>query len=116
MPAIFAEVYPRELIDWIENDAGAFSEPDAKLLKELEAKHDIPAELIMKLLDVELSQVGASKRRGVLKQLESVLNLDWEEFEVVSGRHHELRKDSNLYAETLEALQEEYEATVGLNL
>lgn len=116
MPAIFAEVYPNESIDWIENDAGAFSEPDAKLLKELEAKHDIPAELIMKLLDVELSQVGASKRRGVLKQLESVLNLDWEKFEVVSNRHHELRKDSNLYAETLEALQKEYEETVGLNL
>ena len=60
--------------------------------------------------------MGTSKRRGVLKQLESVLNLDWEEFAVVSDRHHELRKDSNLYAETLAALQEEYEETVGLQL
>ena len=44
----------------------------------------------MKLLDVELAQVGASKRRGVLKQLESVLALDWEEFDVVSEFHDQL--------------------------
>ena len=60
--------------------------------------------------------MGAAKRRGVLKQLESVLNLDWEQFEVVNERHQELRKGSSLYAETLEDLQQEYEATVGLDL
>ena len=52
---------PRESIDWVENDAGSFTEPDAKLLKELEIKHGVPMELVIKLLEVETAQVGSPK-------------------------------------------------------
>ena len=116
MPAIYAEVYPDDPIDWIENDAGAFSEPDVVLLRELEAKHNVPAELIMKLLEVELSQIGASKRRGVLQQLDSMLAMDWEGFDIVNERIQKRRKISNLYDKTLERIQQEYKETVGMDI
>ena len=116
MPAIFKKVYPDEAIDWIENDAGAFSEPDMKLLKELEEKHNTPAELIMKLLEVELSKIGANKRHGIFQKLDSILEQDWDTFEVASKRHESFRKAGNSYDATLEQLQQEYTETTEVNI
>lgn len=116
LPSIFSEVYPDEQIEWIENDAGAFSEPDTKILQQLQEKHNIPAELVMKLLEVELAQVGASRRRGVVNKLETVLKLDWDDFATASKRHESFRKNTNLYAATIQKLQQEYDETVAFKI
>lgn len=116
MPAIFAEVYPDEHIEWVENDAGVFTEPDAELLKKLEQKHNVPAELIMKLLEVETAQAGLGKRKGILDELEKVLKLDWDEFEAIKARSDEQKRTSNTYDDKLEQLQKEYEALAGEKL
>ena len=76
LPAIYKEVYGADL-DWVENDAGAFTKPDADLLKELENEYEVPAELIMKLIELELSMEGLSVRRGLLRKMESLLEQDW---------------------------------------
>lgn len=77
LPKIYAEVYPDNHIDWIKNDAGAFTAPDAAILSALEIEHGVPAELIMKLIDTELSYSGLSRRKGILDQLQKVLEQDW---------------------------------------
>lgn len=86
LPRIYSEVYADD-IEWIENDAGAFTEPDAKLLKELGVKHGVPAELIMKLIEVEISVSGLGKRQGIMRKLESVLKMDWESLEQINKRN-----------------------------
>lgn len=86
LPRIYAEVYEEE-IEWVENDAGAFTEPDAVLLKELGDKHGVPAELIMKLLEIEISVSGLGKRKGIMQKLESIIKMDWESLEEINKRN-----------------------------
>jgi len=109
LPRIYSEVYDTE-IEWIENDAGAFTEPDAKLLNELGMKYGIQAELIMKLIEVELSVSGLGKRKGVLQKLESVLKKDWESLEIINIRNTESSKH-DLWKDKLKELQDEYSET-----
>ena len=63
LPAIYREVFGTDL-DWIENDAGAFTKPDADLLEKLGADYGVPGILVQKLLDLEVSLDGLAKRRG----------------------------------------------------
>ncbi len=106
LPKIYSEVYGNE-VEWIENDAGAFTEPDAKLLNKLGDKHNIPAELIMKLIEVELSVSGLGQRKGVLKKLGSVLKKDWESLEEINLRNIESEKN-NLWKDKLEKLKKQH--------
>ncbi len=106
LPRIYSEVYDTD-IEWIENDAGAFTEPDAKLLNSLGNKHNIPAELIMKMIEVELSVSGLGKRKGILQKLETVLNKDWETLEEINIRNIKSTQN-NSWKEKLDQLKEEY--------
>ncbi len=108
LPRIYSEVYGEENnIEWIENDAGAFTEPDAKLLDELGLKYNIPAELIMKLIEVELSVNGLGKRKGVLQKLETVLKKDWESLDEINKRNIETAKH-DLWKDKIEDLKNQY--------
>lgn len=89
LPRIFSEVYPDEQIDWVKNDAGAFTQPDAELLAELERTKGVPAALVMRLIDSELSFSGLSRRKGILDDLQRVLEQDWGELEEALSRHAE---------------------------
>jgi DNA sulfur modification protein DndC len=108
LPKIYADVYGKS-IEWINNDAGAFTELDASILQKLEAKHSIPSELIMKLVEVELSMSGLSKRTGILNNLENVLSKDWGSLEQINERNKSLLKH-NVWKEKLNTLKEEYES------
>ena len=108
VPAIYAKVYPNDEIEWPENDAGAFTAPDAQLLNELGGKYGVPAELIMKLIEVELSLTGLSKRTGILERLDAVFNQDWGTLEEINKRKLSLRNE-NYYGEKLRELRESYE-------
>ena len=105
LPKIYEKIN-NEPIDWIENDAGAFTEHDTKLLRELSKEHGVPAELIMKLLEVELAVSGLGNRRGILKKLETVLNKDWDSLEVIQARNNK-NDDYDLWKEKLTELQVE---------
>ncbi|WP_422462996.1 MULTISPECIES: DNA phosphorothioation system sulfurtransferase DndC [unclassified Endozoicomonas] len=107
LPAIYKEVYGEDL-DWVENDAGAFTKPDADLLKELETDYEVPAELIMKLIELELSMEGLSVRRGLLRKMETLLEQDWD-----ADSSHEYRIKSveqlDSYEKEMKELREKYE-------
>ena len=114
LPRIYAEVYPDSDIEWVENDAGAFTEPDAKLLEELGRPEGIPAEMIMKLIEVELSTTGLAKRRGIIGRLESVLKKDWDSLEEVKERSDEDHAKISTWDEELENLQTRHSADFSL--
>jgi DNA sulfur modification protein DndC len=107
LPNIYAEVYDDD-VEWIENDAGAFTEPDAELLKELGSRHGVPAELIMKLIDVELSVSGLGKRKGIMQKLESILKQDWECLTAINARNQP-KVSIGSWREKINELQEQYD-------
>jgi DNA sulfur modification protein DndC len=66
LPKIYREVYGVDL-DWADQDAGAFTQADADLLKELQSEYEVPYELAMKLIELEMSMDGLSRRNGLYK-------------------------------------------------
>lgn len=76
LPKIYREVYGVDL-DWADQDAGAFTQADADLLKELQSEYEVPYELAMKLIELEMSMDGLSRRNGLYKAMGALLNRDW---------------------------------------
>ena len=107
LPAIYLSVYGNE-IDWVENDAGAFTEPDAKLLQEIEAEHGAPAEMLMKLIEIELSMSGLNIRKGILNKIENVLKMDWGSLDEINSRNLTPER-KNVYKDKLDSLKVRYE-------
>lgn len=91
LPAIYRSVYGDDL-DWVENDAGAFTKADNETLEKLSAHYNVPSAMIRKLLEAELHVSGLGKRRGILQQLESILRQDWESLTEVNERNEVLRR------------------------
>lgn len=104
LPAIYKRVYGEDL-DWVQNDAGAFTKPDADLLEELGSKHKISGTLIQKLLELEVSMDGLAKRRGMADRINTLLTQDWDELEIIL-RKQDLERDGG-YEEEIKDLQEE---------
>ena len=86
LPKIYSEVYG-DTVDWVQNDSGTFTNEDVKLLETLSREHSLPHELVMKLIETEVSVMGLGKRRGVIGKLESLLAKDWESLEEIKARH-----------------------------
>ena len=114
LPKICREVYGCDL-EWADQDAGAFTQADADLLKELEAQHLVPAELAMKLIELEQSMDGLSRRNGLFKSIESLLNKDWGDLEDIKQKMADNKHTVELdgidsgYDEKLRELATEYE-------
>lgn len=108
LPKIYSEVYPDTHIEWIKNDAGAFTEPDAKILQELEVEKGVPAALVMKLIDSELSYSGLSRRKGILDELQRVLEQEWGGLDEALERLSSSRGEQ-VYKKKFEALKADIE-------
>lgn len=98
LPHIYRDVYGEDL-DWVEDDAGAFTRADSETLENLSETYGVPSALIRKMLEAELQVSGLGKRRGILNSLESILQRDWEELEAINERNQSFRKRGKLYVE-----------------
>ena len=107
LPAIYRRVFGRDL-DWVQSDAGAFTQPDADLLDELGADHGVPGGLVRKLLDLEVSMDGLAKRRGMADRIHSILTEEWRPLAAVLEKG-ELVRDGG-YQEEIDRLQSEMAA------
>ncbi len=100
LPRIYREVYGEDL-NWVEDDAGAFTRADSEILEKLSGRYGVPAALIRKLLEAELQVSGLGNRRGILNKLESMLQRDWEELEDINERNESFRKRGKSHAEEI---------------
>lgn len=76
VPRIYREVMGTDL-DWIQDDLGSFSSDEGNLLESICRKHDIPVQLVMKLLDVERQVQGMRRRSAIYSRIEDVLSEEW---------------------------------------
>jgi len=98
LPRIYREVYGEDL-DWVEDDAGAFTRADSAILQKLSDRYGVPAPLIRKMLEAELQVSGLGNRRGILNKLESILQRDWEELEEINERNESFHKRGKSHIE-----------------
>ncbi|TNC99132.1 MAG: hypothetical protein FD121_370 [Gallionellaceae bacterium] len=107
VPKIYREALGKDH-EWAESDAGAFTKLDSDLLAELEAKHKVPAALIMKLIELELSMDGLSKRSFIFDRLGHILNQDWGALEEIMQKHQVASKKLHYIDKEENELQAQY--------
>ncbi|MEH0789513.1 DNA phosphorothioation system sulfurtransferase DndC [Vibrio alginolyticus] len=90
LPTIFKEVYGYDL-DWVYDDNASFGKDDAQLIHELCDNFDIEPEMIMKLIELEVSMEGLSRRSGVSNKIASLLKRDWGSLEEIKQKHASLQ-------------------------
>ncbi|PNI05975.1 DNA phosphorothioation system sulfurtransferase DndC [Vibrio diazotrophicus] len=90
LPTIFKEVYGYDL-DWVYDDNASFGKDDAQLIHELCDNFDIAPEMIMKLIELEVSMEGLSRRSGISNKIASLLKQDWGSLEEIKQKHASLQ-------------------------
>jgi DNA sulfur modification protein DndC len=90
-----------EDLDWICDDVTGLNAKDDRILREIAAKHKVPAGLIGKLLDQERDMQGMGRRAGIFDKIDEVFREDWPEDETIRAFHDgpgEIGRDANLHA------------------
>lgn len=75
-PGIYTAVTGRKL-DWEQNDAYTPGKVEDELLRELSASHNVPLQLLQKLLDAEWQNQGMRRRTSIHKSIEKIFDEDW---------------------------------------
>ncbi|WP_214019422.1 DNA phosphorothioation system sulfurtransferase DndC [Methanoculleus sp.] len=85
VPKIYREVMGTDL-DWVQDDLEMFSSDEGNLLEAICRKHDVPVQLVAKLLDVERQVQGMKRRAAVYSRIEDVLGEEWRTEEEITKR------------------------------
>ncbi len=93
LPQIYRDIFGHDL-NWVVNDNNHFGAVEAQILQELSEQHDVAPEMVQKLLDLELSLEGLSRRTGVFDKLGTLLRQDWGSLEDIKAKHSELQSKS----------------------
>ena len=76
VPKIFRAINDYDL-NWPMDDDGGFDSDQKALLSSLCQEHNLPFDLLAKLLEVERQSSGMTRRAGIQKALNSVLSQEW---------------------------------------
>jgi len=95
VPQIYAEVTGEKLI-WLQDDIGAFSAQEYRLLDQICATQALPVKLVAGLLEEERQMQGMHRRSGIFQRLDSVLGEEWRDEETIRQAYNlPLLLDSN---------------------
>lgn len=103
VPKIVRQALGKEL-DWVQEDAVSFDGDDGRLLAEVCEEHNVPTDLVMRLLDVEKASHGLKRRHAVHTRIEEVFNLEWRDLEsLIEERRAEIETEEENEPELFEA-------------
>lgn len=105
VPRIYDEVTGKH-INWSEDDLGAFTAEEAKVLEEVCNRHDVPPKLVKRLLNLEREHHGMKRRAAIYKKIDAVFREEWGSVEeLIDGIESEKPEDWE-YNSNIEALLE----------
>ena len=108
LPKIFHEVFGYDL-DWTIDDTNQFSHEEAKLINELSPKYDVAPQMIKKLIDLETSMSGLSRRTGIFTKIGRIVQQDWESAEEIIEKNLESRQNQMRQSKEVISIAEELE-------
>ena len=82
VPLIVRSVLGHDL-NWVDDDSVAFSADDGTLIDEICKQHNVPTELVVRLLDVERSSHGLKRRHAVHMRIEEVFRQEWRDLDTL---------------------------------
>jgi DNA sulfur modification protein DndC len=82
VPLIVREALGRDL-DWVIEDAVSFTADDGRLLEEVCQAHNVPSELVVRLLDIEREAHGLKRRHAVHTRIEDLFRQEWRDLDTL---------------------------------
>jgi DNA sulfur modification protein DndC len=82
LPLIYQEE-TGERLSGTANEGGPFTERDKNVLIEISNKHEVPNELVLKLIDLERRMYGMQRRTTIQHKIDAILSEDWRSREEV---------------------------------
>jgi len=76
VPQIYRRIMGSDL-EWIQDDLGAFSDKESRLLNAICKTCNVPSRLVTKLLDAEMQLQGMRKRSSVYSKIDQILGEEW---------------------------------------
>ncbi|WP_334014653.1 DNA phosphorothioation system sulfurtransferase DndC [Alteromonas sp. S167] len=92
LPIIFNEIFGYDL-DWSVDDTNQFSREDAALITEIAPEYGVSPQLVKKLIDLEISMSGLSRRTGIYKKIGRLIQQDWESAEEIIKQNKDSRQN-----------------------
>ena len=92
LPEIFRSIFGYDL-DWSIDDTNQFNKEDAALINEIAPQHGISPHLVKKLIDLEITMSGLSRRTGIYKKIGSLIQQDWEAAEEIIKQNKGTRQN-----------------------
>ncbi len=85
LPGIYRSIYGEDL-NWVYNDNSTFDKQGAHILTDLSQEYNVVPQMVMKLLDLEISMEGLSHRKDVQKKVTKILKQDWGTLEEIKEK------------------------------
>jgi len=76
VPGIYQSATGRTL-DWLQDDIGAFTTQEYRVLNDLCSEFDVPTDLVARLMEQERQMQGMQRRAGIMSRIDSVLGEEW---------------------------------------
>jgi DNA sulfur modification protein DndC len=115
LPVIFKEVFGFDL-DWAIDDTNQFSREDSALITDIAPQHGVSPHLVRKLISLEVSMSGLSRRTGIYKKIGRLIQQDWESAEEIIKQNKDGRQNQINQSKEVQDYEAELEAiTASLN-
>lgn len=82
VPRLVRDLLGKDL-DWVAEDAVAFTADDGELLDAVCENNEVPTELVMKLLDIERASHGLKRRHAVHTRIEDAFRQEWRDLGIL---------------------------------
>lgn len=82
VPRLVREALGHDL-DWVIEDVAALDGADASLLAEICSEQDVPADLVMRLLDLERSAHGLKRRHALHSKIDDLFRREWRDLDAI---------------------------------
>lgn len=90
LPSLYEEVMGASL-DWRQEDINRPGTIEAEVLLEVADEHDVPENLLRKLLDAEWQNHGMRRRASIHKDIAGILEEDWRSYDQVEAESRRRR-------------------------
>ncbi|RDV23908.1 DNA phosphorothioation system sulfurtransferase DndC [Alteromonas aestuariivivens] len=106
LPMIFREIFGFDL-DWTVDDTNQFSQQESALLSEVAPQHGISPQMLKKLIDLEVSMSGLTRRVGIFNKIGRLIQQDWDSAEeIIKENKHNRQKQINQSREVQSLMEE----------
>ncbi len=86
VPQIYFEMTGKQL-NWLQDDIGAFSSEEHRVLREVCQERDLPPDLVARLLEQERQMQGMHRRAGIFQRIDEVLCEEWRDEATIRQAH-----------------------------